>query len=270
MKIRARAKINLYLHITGRREDAYHEIESLLVPVGLADDIEIIPSDKISLEVSGQFASAAGVDDNIVLKAANLLAKERHDLGAHIRLVKNIPTGAGLGGGSADAAAVLRGLNEIWGMGYSLDELAKLGLKLGADVPFCVYDRPAIVSGIGEVIKPVNDLPDLPVLLVNPNISLPTKDVFNKYKEITSVFSDKGFDVNRYISGHNDLESAAISICPAIKDVLNVLQKQKNVVFSRMSGSGATCFAVFESQKDKDMACLNISKNYNNWFSCVA
>ncbi len=178
----APAKINLYLHITGKHADGYHLLDSLMVFTDIADAITAEKADAITLRVSGEFADNSGdISDNIVIKAARALADSAGvKAGASISLQKNIPVGAGLGGGSSDAAATLRLLNTLWGINYSDEKLAQIGLTLGADVPFCLYGRPAFVSGIGEVIGAAPDLPQFWILLANPRKVLSTKDVFTQ------------------------------------------------------------------------------------------
>ncbi len=253
-KILAPAKINLYLHVTGKRPDGYHLLDSLMVSTKLYDVIEVFPANTLELEVTGDFANASGENnDNIVIKAANALALAANiKPAAKIKLQKNIPVGAGLGGGSADAAATLKLLNEFWDIGYSLDKLSAIGLSLGADVPFCVYNQAAIVSGIGEVIKPVSISP-LHVLLVNPNQHLSTKDVFthkpiNFSKEAGEIPSEAKAFIDFLKSCKNDLEANAAELVPQIAYVFSVIEKQRGCLFSRMSGSGATCFGLFNNE----------------------
>jgi 4-diphosphocytidyl-2-C-methyl-D-erythritol kinase len=271
----APAKINLYLHITGKRADGYHLLDSLMVLTDVADVITAEKAPDITLRVSGEFADNSGdISDNIVIKAARALADSAGvQAGASISLQKNIPVGAGLGGGSSDAAATLRLLNSLWGINYSDEKLAQIGLTLGADVPFCLYGKPAFVSGIGEVIDTVPDLPKFWILLVNPRKILSTKDVFTQsaINFISPVKRPESFKnthdfINFLQKNDNNLQKNAINIVPEITDVLDVIGQQEGVLLSRMSGSGSTCFGLFESKLSKDKALNNISTTNPDWW----
>ncbi len=271
----APAKINLYLHITGKRADGYHLLDSLMVFTDVSDIITAEKASDITLQVSGEFADNSGdIRDNIVIKAAKALADSAGvQAGANISLQKNIPVGAGLGGGSSDAAATLRLLNSLWEINYSDEKLAQIGLTLGADVPFCLYGKPAFVSGIGEVIDAAPALPQFWILLVNPRKILSTKDVFTQ----SSIdFISPAGRPERFTNTHdfidflqrngNNLQKNAINIVPEITDVLDVIGQQDGVLLSRMSGSGSTCFGLFESKLSKDNALDNIRKTNPNWW----
>lgn len=270
----APAKLNLFLHVTGKRADGYHLLESLMIPLGIGDDVEIEPATKLELRVTGKFASGAGsLADNIALRAANLLAEKagrRPDV--NITLEKNIPVGAGLGGGSADAAAILILLSDLWQLNYSKEKLAEIGLELGADVPFCVIGKPALVTGIGEVITPVEELPDLNILLVNPNKHLSTPEVFKHKKPVFSealgltIPQDRNEFIELLQKRHNALEPNAISIMPDIAEILAAIGQQDGCLLSRMSGSGATCFGVFSNKVSLDMALGAIGIDHPDWW----
>jgi 4-diphosphocytidyl-2-C-methyl-D-erythritol kinase len=276
-KMLAPAKINLYLHITGKRPDGYHLLESLMIPINLSDEITVESHNKLELQVSGAFAKSSGnPDDNIVIKAARALAPDK---GAKITLHKNIPAGAGLGGGSSDAATTLYLLNELWGLNYTRKKLTEIGLSLGADVPFFLNAKPAFVSGIGEIIDDAGVLPKLHILLVNPNKSLSTPAVF-KHKPIPSsspsagaagvihtipASGDNGF-VNFLKTCRNDLEKNAIELMPEIADILSILEKQNGCHISRMSGSGATCFGIFDSEINLQKAAEAIRIMQPDWW----
>lgn len=251
----AHAKVNLWLNVVGRRDDGYHLLDSLVAFVDLADQIEARPDDRLSLGLDGPLAGAlAGEGDNLVLKAARLLA-DRAGVAprAAIRLVKHIPVAAGLGGGSADAAAVLRELVELWRVAMPEEELFDLAAELGADVPMCLAGRTAFVSGVGERLTWAPPLPECVILLVNPGAALPTRDVFSARRgaysptrpaprswkdlaELAAVLADRG----------NDLAAAAISLAPVIEQVLEALRRS-GARHAAMSGSGATCFALYDS-----------------------
>jgi 4-diphosphocytidyl-2-C-methyl-D-erythritol kinase len=248
MREHAPAKLNLALHVRARRE-GYHELETLFAFTEFGDTLEAGPAGTLTLHVTGSFADAAGpLADNLVLRAARALAPER---AAELRLVKRIPAAAGLGGGSADAAATLRLLNRLWGLGRTLAELEAIAATLGADVPACVASTAQLGTGRGEILTTIDasTLAGAPVLLVNPRVAVPTGPVFAAWDGI-----DRGpLNPTEALTGggRNDLEAPAIGIAPVIADVLGWLRARPGVRWARMSGSGATCFALFES----DEAC---------------
>ncbi|SEP41178.1 4-diphosphocytidyl-2-C-methyl-D-erythritol kinase [Rhodospirillales bacterium URHD0017] len=251
----AHAKVNLWLNVVGRRDDGYHLLDSLVAFVDLADQVEAQPADRLSLGLDGPLAGTlAGEADNLVLKAARLLA-DRAGVAprAAIRLVKHIPIAAGLGGGSADAAATLRELVELWRVAMPEEELFDLAASLGADVPMCLGGRTAFVSGVGERLAWAPPLPECAVLLVNPGAALATRDVFAARRgafsaarpppppwrdlaELAGVLAGRG----------NDLTPAAISLAPLVGQVLKDLGRT-GARHVAMSGSGATCFALYDS-----------------------
>lgn len=262
----APAKVNLFLHVTGRRPDGYHTLDSLVVFAAIADRLSVQPAGDLALVIDGPFAAAVSSgDDNLVLRAARALAKiggvapgargdvapgARGDVmpGARLSLTKNLPVAAGLGGGSADAAAALRLLGQVWGVrGF-----ASLASSLGADVPVCLASRPARMGGIGEILAPAPCLPPCGLCLVNPGVALSTASVFatrtgafSAPAALPSAWSDAtrmAADLARLC---NDLEAAAIALCPPVRLVLQALASQSGALLARMSGSGATCFGLF-------------------------
>jgi 4-diphosphocytidyl-2-C-methyl-D-erythritol kinase len=249
----APAKINLWLNVVGRRADGYHLLDSLVAFTDLADEIEAMPADRLSLEINGPLAAAlAGEPDNLVLKAARLLA----DRGAvapraALSLTKRIPVAAGLGGGSADAAAALHALVELWRLALPVEELFDLAGRLGADVPMCLAGRAALVSGVGERLLPAPPLPPCAILLVNPGTPLPTADVFRRREgafsspEPVTPWKDLPSFAAALAERGNDLTAAAVALRPVIADVLDALHAG-GAAYVAMSGSGATCFALFE------------------------
>lgn len=275
MLAKAFAKINFYLHVTGKRPDGYHLLDSLMAPVDLHDVIEISSSSEISLNVEGEFASLSGnIEDNIILKAARLLSEKANvKHGVAIKLQKNIPAGAGLGGGSADAATILKMLNKFWQINYDDDILAQIGLQLGADVPFCLFGKAAFMSGIGEIIKDAPALPSMNILLVNPRIILNTANVF-RYKPFSfkdmAIAPDKFNNLDDFIkfleTTRNCLQANAIEMVPQIADILAEINRQDGVLLARMSGSGATCFGIFVTQEQKVHAMINIRQNHPEWY----
>lgn len=267
----APAKINLALHVVGRRADGYHLLDSLVVHGGAADrvmarrlDAGNPPSDepRLSLTITGPFGAELAADpDNLVLRAARLLVDEARRLGhrpgdVDLTLEKNLPIASGLGGGSSDAAATLRLLDRLWGLNLGRERLATLALPLGADLPMCVDGRPARVGGIGEAIVPLADFPALSLMLVNPGVAVPTPAVFRALTtrdnpplpDLPARFRD-AVDVAAWLATtRNDLEPAAITVAPAIAEVLAWLRTQPGCLLARMSGSGATCFGVFREE----------------------
>jgi len=250
----APAKINLYLHVTGKRGDGYHLLDSLVAFAAVGDALEVRPAAALSLAVSGPFAAAAGDDDgNLVMRAARALgAAAGVGAGARISLDKRLPMAAGLGGGSADAAATLRALVELWQLTTDEDELRRLGLSLGADVPACLAGQAVFVSGIGEAVAPAQALPPAHVVLVNPGTPAPTGAVFAAWGGEPSApgrFAERPTsapELARLLARRrNDLEGPAAAMVPAITRVLRGLEEQPGCLLARMSGSGATCFGLF-------------------------
>ncbi len=236
----APAKVNLYLHVTGRRADGYHLLDSLAVFPDVGDVLTAAPADALSLHVEGPFAAGlAGEADNLVLRAARALGVA----GARLVLEKNLPIASGIGGGSADAAAALRLL------GADRADLPALALGLGADVPVCLASRPARMQGIGEILLPAPALPPVGIVLVNPGVAVATPAVFRARAPgftppaaLPGGWPDAAAMAADLAACTNDLQAAAISLCPAIAEVLDALS---GALFARMSGSGATCFALF-------------------------
>ena len=252
----ARAKVNLWLQVVGRRADGFHLLDSLVAFTDLADEIEVTPDSGLSLEIVGPGAASLGGDpDNLVLKAARLLAGRAGVAPrAAIRLTKHIPVAAGLGGGSADAAATLLALIELWRVAMPQEELFDLAATLGADVPMCLAGRAALASGIGERLAPVPALPPCAILLVNPGLPLPTPAVFgarqgsfSEARPVGDGWRDLGSLAKDLGQRGNDLTEAAISLQPEIANVLDRLRQSDGVAHVAMSGSGATCFGLYET-----------------------
>jgi 4-diphosphocytidyl-2-C-methyl-D-erythritol kinase len=271
---KAPAKINLTLRVRGRRADGYHELESLVAFADVADTLTLEPDNKDALEITGPFAAASGaVFDNLVLKA---LAAARIYIGAvkagRFSLKKNIPVAAGLGGGSADAAAALRliaGANEI-----ALDDarIMSAAQAVGADVPVCVASRPRIMRGVGELLSDPVDLQPLAGVLVNPRVPLSTRDVFSKFTGAQSG-NDLG-DMPRgleslidFLKLHgNDLTPAARACLPVVGEVLQALEILPGARLVRMSGSGPTCFALFSTQSEAKTAAQRLAGERKDWW----
>ena len=275
----AKAKVNLFLHVNDKRADGYHFLESLVAFAEVKDILEFYPQKNIELDIKGKFAKnllqEEAAAQNIVIRAAELIQnKYAKDKGAKIVLTKNIPVGAGLGGGSSDAAATIEGLCELWELDLSNDEKQDLGIKLGADVPVCLLGKPAFVSGIGEKLLEIKTLPEFNIVLVNPNIYLSTKRVFergflNFSEEINTNFSETE-DYDDYIeilsSTRNDLEENAKELVPEINDILNVLASSEGALIARMSGSGATCFAIFKTKSQAENCAKKIRAENPQWW----
>lgn len=252
---RAPAKVNLWLNVVGKRGDGYHLLDSLVAFADLADTLEAVPSGDLSLVIDGPQAGSLGDEpDNLVLKAARALAaKAGVAPRASLKLTKNIPVAAGLGGGSADAAAALRALIDLWRVALPVEELFDLAATLGADVPMCLAGQPAIASGVGERLAPVPALPDCGLLLVNPGVALPTRDVFARRTASFSpaIPAESGWPtladlVAALRRRGNDLTDAAMALQPVVGDMLAALDRAPGARYAAMSGSGATCFALFD------------------------
>lgn len=276
----APAKLNLYLHIEGRRADGYHRLESLVAFTQLGDSITVEPAHELSLEVMGEFADACGVPEhNLVRKAARaLMAHSGQEYGARITLHKNIPVGAGLGGGSADAAAALLALNACWQLHYDMPMLQRIGQPLGADVPMCLLGTPAIARGIGDELSPLTQpLPLLFVLLVHPRVPLLTKAVYAAYDAKTAIpapawLADTGTDamLDALRARRNHLQPAAIACEPLVAELLLALETLVPApALVRMSGSGASCFALYHDEQAATLAHKALARDYPAWWHCV-
>ena len=244
------AKINLALHVRRRRSDGYHELETLFAFVDAGDHLTASASDKFALSVNGPFAEGlGGQDDNLVLQTAKLLQRAFDvKTGAILTLEKNLPVASGIGGGSADAAATARLLNRLWNLGASGRELAALLAPLGADIPACVLSETAVGTGTGTELRILDDekLSGTAVLLVNPLLPVSTATIFRNWDGIDRGGLGVGDALQVAQSGRNDLAPMAIDICPAIAEILQALESTSPLM-SRMSGSGATCFALYEN-----------------------
>lgn len=250
----APAKVNLTLRVGRVRADGYHPLDSLVVFADWGDAVRVSDSPAFLLSMSGEPSrQLSGDHTNLVMKAAIALQRAAGlDRAAQIHLAKAIPVEAGLGGGSADAAATLRALNRLWGLDWPLDRLARLGLDLGADVPACLYSRPLRMRGIGEWIEMVDIGPDLPAVIVNPGVSVPTGPVFTAFdsRDPKPLAEGRWFtgDLAGWLAEEtNDLEAVAIGREGVIGDTLEWLHACDGAWLSRMTGSGASCFALFDT-----------------------
>jgi 4-diphosphocytidyl-2-C-methyl-D-erythritol kinase len=275
----ARAKVNLYLHVLGRRLDGYHLLDSLVVFADVGDRIEVAAAEGLRLDIDGPFATEVpGGDDNLVLRAARALAQAvGRPTAAAIRLTKSLPVAAGIGGGSADAAATLRALVRLWRVAIDGERLRRLALTLGADVPMCLRGRPAFVGGIGEEIEAAPELPACALLLVNPRVTLPTPQVFARRRGPFSQagrFGAPAADARalaaQLADRRNDLTEAAIGLAPAIAAVLDALRATPGVLLARMSGSGATCFGLCEDEAAATAAARALAERHPHWWITAA
>jgi 4-diphosphocytidyl-2-C-methyl-D-erythritol kinase len=279
-----RAKVNLTLRVVGRRADGYHELESVVAFADCADRLTLEPGAKLSLTTTGPLAEACGeTADNLVLKAARLLSESVPDLkvGA-FTLDKVLPVAAGIGGGSADAAAALRLLARLNGIAPDDARLLDAALETGADVPVCLRSHACDMTGVGEGLLPL-DVPKLPSVLVNPRVPVATKDVFAalglRNGELlvgatdvieSPAWPDGGASIDDWIEAlaivPNDLEAPAKRIQPAIGEVLSALGRADGVLLSRMSGSGATCFAIFADAAKAQAAAEQLRRDHPVWW----
>ncbi len=255
----APAKVNLALHLRRRRADGYHDLESIFAFTAFGDTLHGRPGDVLCLSVEGEFAEPAGQGaDNLVLRAAEALRAEAGvSTGAELRLEKRIPVAAGLGGGSADAAAALRLLNRLWRLDWPAARLERLAAGLGADVPACVRSRTCLGTGRGETLADwPQSLAGTPVLLVNPRVPVPTGPVFKAWDQIDHGGIDPSVPLT---AQRNDMTAAAIGLAPVIADVLAALAAGQGATLARMSGSGATCLALYASTAARDTAAQSLA-----------
>ena len=263
---KAAAKINLFLHIGDKRADGYHALQSLAVFADAGDELEFHPSQELALSVQGPFAAGLAADgDNLVLKAARALKAT-----ARIVLTKNLPVASGIGGGSADAAAVLRALSDL-----PREALLEIAASIGSDVPVCVAGKSAWMEGRGEVLAPVQGVSPMPMLLVNPGVAVSTADVFRglETRRGTGLRRPEAFggveELLKFLqTTANDLEAPALALQPVIAEVLCELAGA-DALIARMSGSGATCFGLFESEESVARAARIISAAHPTWWVCA-
>jgi 4-diphosphocytidyl-2-C-methyl-D-erythritol kinase len=266
----AAAKINLFLHVGERRADGFHPLQSLAVFTGAADALEIAPASRLSLAVEGPFAkSLSGEPDNLVLRAARALDAGK---AAALRLTKNLPVASGIGGGSADAAAALRGLARLWHKEAAV--LPAIAATLGSDIPVCLGSVPAFMEGRGEVLRPLASLPRLAMLLVNPGVAVSTREIFAGLASRRGTglalprggFADTA-DLLRFLENTgNDLEAPARALQPVIGEVLAAMAALPGALLTRMSGSGATCFGIFADDDCCRRAAASLGAAHPGWW----
>lgn len=290
VKVFAPAKINLFLHVGERRADGYHALESLVVFADVGDEVLARRSHELSCSVSGPFsASLVDEKDNLMLRAARALAAKGDTTGgAQLSLTKNLPVASGIGGGSADAAATLRALWSLWGLAREGDEVIRTpmspsafwkrqemfeaALEVGSDVPVCLLSSTAWMQGRGETIYPLGDLPPVAMLLVNPGVAVPTGPVFARLKHRTGAaemiphHAHNAEELVEYLKGaRNDLEAPACEIAPSIITVLDALV-HSGAMLARMCGSGATCYGIFASKSEAEVAAQRVSAAQPDWW----
>ena len=280
----ARAKVNLTLRVLGRRADGYHDIESLVVFADCADTLTLTPGPELGLATGGPGAQDCGeMSDNLVVRAARLLGERIPGLTlGHFTLDKHLPVAAGIGGGSADAAAALRLLAQANNIAIDDQRIVDVACETGADIPVCLASRACTMTGVGENLSML-DIPSMPCVMVNPRVGVATKDVFTALGlgkgELLAGVGDvmlspgwpaEGASFDEWIEavghGTNDLEKPALKVEPVIGEVLSALRATEGVKLARMSGSGATCFAIFEAIGDAGQAAKAIAKAHPGWW----
>jgi len=276
--VEAPAKVNLTLLVTGKRPDGYHLLDSLVAFAGIGDTITVAPADSLSLVVDGPTATSLPEGENIVVKAARLLAEAAGvPLAAAIRLTKRLPVAAGIGGGSADAAATLTALSRLWEIDLPPERMRTLALSIGADVPVCLAGRATRMEGVGEVLTPAPALPPAWLVLVNPLVPLSTPSVF---KARSAAFSSPDPLTHAPADAHalalalaerrNDLTAPAIALLPLVGEMLAAIAAQPACLLSRMSGSGATCFGLFADEAAARAAAAGLSAHQPGWWVAPA
>jgi len=270
--IKVPAKVNLFLHVLGKTDNNYHTLQSLIAFTDLTDTIEITPADNFEFRVTSKHSDIEN-DQNLVVQAAKKLSSlTGKKLNLKIHLEKNIPIGAGLGGGSADAAATIKGLLKYWGL-KEPDTTHKLLVSLGADVPVCYEDNARYIEGYGEIIHPLDNMPSCSGIIVYPNILCSTGEIFQTYstkcsKEISLMKEFENLeDLYSFLQDQrNDLTETACGLHPQIQNVLDDISRQEGCEISRMSGSGSSCFGLFKTKQQSTKAAEIIQKERPDWF----
>jgi 4-diphosphocytidyl-2-C-methyl-D-erythritol kinase len=282
LKLNAPAKVNLFLKITAIRDDGYHELYSLFVFLDLADQLEISKSDHFHLSFDGEFAAnlANDLKDNILTKTIDLFHQQFGiSRNLAIKLTKNIPIGSGLGGGSSDCASLMKALNQIYNLKLSKKQLQEISLKLGSDIAFFLQDQACLIAGRGEIMLKSYDFEPMPVLIINPRISISTKEVYQRFdQQFRGNTNDKvifDHNVKNFLSNDifnlikdidNDLLNPASMIAAEIKEILSAITRQNGCQLANMSGSGASCFGVFLKDKDLDLAYNDLTMVFPSYF----
>ena len=275
----APAKLNLFLTIVGRRDDGYHRLDSLFAFVGCADRLTFEPAEDFSFGINGDFAAGLAGDDNLVVKAAHLLAAEAGlSPSGRLMLDKRVPVAAGVGGGSADAAAALRLLNRAWGLHWPPERLLPLAARLGADVPACVASRPVVARETGEDLSPAPAMPPCGILLVNPRVPTPTPAVFGRFRQLNPVIAPQTHPLLppsfRRPSARSSPQSPRVATTcgtprstsrPRSPRCWQPCKPSPRVAHAGLSGSGATCFALFETVALAAEAQAFLARSHDWW-----
>jgi 4-diphosphocytidyl-2-C-methyl-D-erythritol kinase len=278
----APAKVNLALHVTRRREDGYHDLESLIVFADIADDLGADLAEVDSLTIAGPFGRAlAAGPNNLVLRATAAFRARWPELappGLSMRLTKNLPVAAGIGGGSADAAAALRLMARLAPQSVPLAELADLAATLGADVPACLLSRPLVARGVGEILSPLREFPALHILLVNPMVPVVTADVFRRLRAHDNyplpalpVPMTRPAQLGLWLAEtRNDLQPPAVKLVPEIGHLIEEVAETAGCMLARMSGSGATVFGLFGAEGQAHEAAKQVRKLHPDYWVAAA
>lgn len=273
----ASAKINLYLHVTGKRPDGYHLLDSLVVFLhDMADRLTLEHADQLQIEVAGLVPEGADGEDNLAARAVKAVARHvGREPNIRIRLEKNIPSGAGLGGGSSDAAATVKGLEQLWDLSLAEEERDAILLSLGADVPVCYRARPCRFEGIGEILSDVPAMPRFSILLIWPDAHSATGDIFAAslpaYKTARTVMPPHFGDLTSLIAfleeTENDLQAVAESLTPAIAEARAFLATRSGCLLARMTGSGSCVFGIFEDHELCEEAQAAAHAKFPAWWT---
>lgn len=269
IKVIAHAKVNLTLHVVGQRANGYHELQSLVCLTEFGDQIHLTPDVDFSFQVTGPYAAGIPVDDrNLVVQAAKFMAqKHSKPLDCQIILEKNLPMASGIGGGSSDAAAVMRALSQYWSVPMpNVDEL----MALGADIPVCMTTGLTLMEGAGEDVLQLSTAPNWGVVLVNPNVGVSTPAVFNalnsKHNPPMQGVAGNCVDIAWLGDQRNDLEAPAMAMVPEVATVVDAISAAPQCQVARMSGSGATCFGLFADVMHAKAAASYLQKAHPNWW----
>mgnify|MGYP000897072477 CR=1 FL=1 len=264
---RSHAKVNLFLNVVGEDSKEYHNLQSYFMLLNLSDLITINLSDYTT---SCSFENGEQIENNIVVKAIEYINTINNSLKfAKIHIKKNIPIAAGLGGGSSNAAMILNLLPKLWDLPeLTCNQIKEVAYNIGADIPFFYYNKNSFIEGIGDKITPINVNKKLFILLVNPGLKVITKEAYSGVKDDFSpkILCNKETIINEIFYGKNDLEKYVIQKYPLIGDLLKVIKEQNNCLVSRMSGSGSTCFGIFEQEQDLIKAKNKLKKTFQNFW----
>lgn len=273
-KTRCPAKINLFLKLTGKRPNGYHELESLFAFLDIYDDLEVSLRDaeeSEKIEISGEFGIFVDQKDNLFTKILDFFVSEfKITRNLHIKVTKNIPVGAGLGGGSSNAAFFMKALNGIFSLNLSKEKLQEISINFGSDIAFFFEGSASIVKGCGELIENYSTFKPIPILLINPNINLSTKEVFSRINgEFSTEIANSQLQQKDILeltkSLPNDLTKPSVKLAPKIGEIIDEMSNQ-GAEISKMSGSGSTCFAIFYGEENLENAYKNLTKKFPEFF----